>query len=259
MTKITLSLAISGIALAVAALPGAAHAQATRTWLSGTGDDSNPCSRTSACKSLGGAMAKTAAGGEIDCLDPLGPGPATITKSLTIDCSGAFGSIIGGGDGIVVNLAKSSDVVTLRGLSISGMGGGANGIRFSQTGTLNLDRVAISGFTQNGVDFEPSADAQLFVSDTTTRDNGGAGVLVKAPAGVAAKAFLLRATAQHNAGFGILADGKGAIVGIGGATIAGNATGVGVNNGAVMQSYGENAIGGNGNDGVSSLTPIELH
>src|SRR6478752_3740088 len=70
-----------------------AHAQATRTWISGVGDDVNPCSRTAPCKTFAGAISKTAAGGEIDCLDPGGFGAVTITKSITLDCGG--GGIVG--------------------------------------------------------------------------------------------------------------------------------------------------------------------
>src|SRR5712672_598339 len=74
-----------------------AHAQATRTWVSGTGDDVNPCSRTAPCKTFAGAISKTAASGEINCIDPGGFGAVTITKSITIDCAGTMGSILGAG------------------------------------------------------------------------------------------------------------------------------------------------------------------
>src|SRR6201994_3335220 len=107
-----------------------AHAQASRTWVSGVGDDANPCSRTAPCKTFAGAISKTAAGGEIDCLDPGGFGTVTITKSITIDCTGTFGSILASGtNGINVNDSASgfpnSIHVILRGLSINGAGGGA--------------------------------------------------------------------------------------------------------------------------------------
>src|SRR6059058_5561540 len=81
-----------------------AQAQATRTWVSGVGDDLNPCSRTAPCKTFAGAISKTAAGGEINCLDPGGFGTVTITKSITIDCGGTFGSILASGvNGVNVN------------------------------------------------------------------------------------------------------------------------------------------------------------
>src|SRR3954451_11219280 len=87
------------------------QAQATRTWVSGVGDDVNPCSRTAPCKTFAGSISKTAAGGEIDCLDPGGFGAVTITKAITIDCSGTFGSILASGtNGIIVN-AGVNDVV----------------------------------------------------------------------------------------------------------------------------------------------------
>lgn len=60
-------------------------AQASRTWVSGVGDDANPCSRTAPCKTFAGAISKTIAGGEIDALDPSGFGAVTITKAITID------------------------------------------------------------------------------------------------------------------------------------------------------------------------------
>src|SRR6187399_2655191 len=74
----------------------AAQAQASRTWVSGVGDDLNPCSRTAPCKTFAGAISKTAAGGEIDCLDAGGFGAVTITKSITMDC-GYTGGILSAG------------------------------------------------------------------------------------------------------------------------------------------------------------------
>jgi hypothetical protein len=65
-----------------------ANAQATRTWVSGVGDDANPCSRTAPCKTFAGAISKTAPGGEIDALDPGGFGALTITNAITIDGGG---------------------------------------------------------------------------------------------------------------------------------------------------------------------------
>src|SRR5215212_6950494 len=87
------------------AMPSVSHAQATRTWVSGVGDDVNPCSRTAPCKTFAGAISKTAAGGEINCLDPGGFGAVTITKNLTIDCTGTLGGILSAGapSGVNVN------------------------------------------------------------------------------------------------------------------------------------------------------------
>src|SRR5438445_4339112 len=94
--------------------PTLLSAQATRTWVSGVGDDANPCSRTAPCKTFAGAISKTAAGGEIDALDPGGFGAVTITKAITIDGGGSLASVlVSGTNGIVVS-AGASDVVTIR-------------------------------------------------------------------------------------------------------------------------------------------------
>src|SRR6266851_7414713 len=104
MAKQIIVIKVLIIACFMLALASATHAQATRTWVSGVGDDVNPCSRTAPCKTFAGAISKTAPGGEIDCLDPGGFGAVTITKSLTIDCSATFGSVLAAGtNGINVN------------------------------------------------------------------------------------------------------------------------------------------------------------
>src|SRR4051812_9940121 len=117
--------------LAIAVPLDSALAQATRTWVSGVGDDANPCSRTAPCKTFAGAISKTAAGGEIDVLDPGGFGTVTITKSITIDGSGgSIGSILASGtNGVNVN-ARAADRIIFRNLSINGAGStlGVNGI-----------------------------------------------------------------------------------------------------------------------------------
>src|ERR1700716_414902 len=105
-----------------------AQAQATRTWVSGVGDDVNPCSRTAPCKTFAGAISKTAINGEINCLDPAGYGAVTITKSITIDCEDTQGAILASATtGVIVNITSSaaSDplaTVRLRGFSINGTG-----------------------------------------------------------------------------------------------------------------------------------------
>jgi hypothetical protein len=107
------------------AVPNAAFGQATRTWVSGVGDDVNPCSRTAPCKTFAGAISKTAPGGEINCLDPGGFGGVTITKSLSIKCHYTEGGILAAlTNGVIIN-AAATDTVTLEGLDINGAGTGA--------------------------------------------------------------------------------------------------------------------------------------
>src|SRR6266498_2932653 len=99
-----------------------ANAQATRTWVSGVGDDVNPCSRTAPCKTFAGAISKTASPGIINCLDPGGFGAVTITKAIQIDCTGTLGSILSSGvQGVVVNALTTQNVV-LRNIDINGAG-----------------------------------------------------------------------------------------------------------------------------------------
>ena len=121
-----------------------AQAQATRTWVSGVGDDVNPCSRTAPCKTFAGAISKTAAGGEINCLDPGGFGAVTITKSMTIDCHYTEGGVLAGGNGVIVNVPPATDVVCLRGLDHQRRHPtDRNGIRFISQGALHIEDVAI--------------------------------------------------------------------------------------------------------------------
>jgi hypothetical protein len=165
-----------------------AHAQATRTWVSGVGDDANPCSRTAPCKTFAGAISKTATNGEINCLDPGGYGAVTITKSITIDCEDTQGSILNAGvNGVVVNLTASPDTtktVRLRGLSINGSGSaGITGIRgilvsSANTGPVKLfvDEVFIQNQVNEGIFFNgPGGD--LVVRDSLiTNCTGNAGI-----------------------------------------------------------------------------------
>src|SRR6201994_2847805 len=113
-----------------------ANAQATRTWVSGVGDDANPCPRTAPCKTFAGAISKTATGGEINVLDPGGFGAVTITKAITISSEGfEAGVLVSGTNGIVIS-AGASDVVVLRGLDIEGLGTGLSGIKLLGAGAL---------------------------------------------------------------------------------------------------------------------------
>lgn len=178
----TSNLAAALLLSAFAASP--ATAQATRTWVSGVGDDVNPCSRTAPCKTFAGAISKTAAGGEINVLDPGGFGAVTITKSISIEADGVMAGVLASGtNGIIVN-AGVNDTVILRGLTIEGVGTGLNGIRWLAGKSLVVEKCTIHGFTQLGIDAEPNAgtpgsSTRLFVSDTRIRGNAGGGILAK--------------------------------------------------------------------------------
>lgn len=159
------------------------HAQASRTWVSGIGDDANPCSRTAPCKTFAGAISKTATRGEINCLDPGGFGAVTITKSITLDCHEVFASIlVSGTNGIVIN--ATSAIVTLRNLNIDGIGFGLNGVNIITAARVNIEDMTIMGFAQRGIlDTRTGTGNQLFVKNTTIRNNAAAGIVAAAGAG----------------------------------------------------------------------------
>jgi hypothetical protein len=165
-----------------------AHAQASRTWVSGVGDDANPASRTAPAKTFSGAISKTAAGGEISVLDPGGYGSVTITKSLTIDGSAGYASILASGtNGIIIN-AGVNDVVTIRNLSIFGRGDGIDGIRIIRAAEVNIESCVISEFSEQGIDIRPESNCRVNIKNTFIR-GCGAGAVVSSP-GVDAIAFL---------------------------------------------------------------------
>src|SRR5678809_162426 len=100
------ALALIVLTLAVTSI---ANAQATRTWVSGVGDDTNPCSRTAPCKTFAGAISKTATAGEISVLDPGGFGAVTIVKSITINGDGTLAGILASlTNGVIVNATNTS-------------------------------------------------------------------------------------------------------------------------------------------------------
>lgn len=158
-------------------------AQASRTWVSGVGDDANPCSRTAPCKTFAGAISKTAAGGEIDALDPAGYGALTITKAITIDGGGGqvASVLVAGTNGIVVQ-AGANDVVILRNLRINGISGsgngGINGIRFLAGKDLNVENCYVFGFNQNGLDvaLNQGTQASVHVLNSVFKNIGGVGI-----------------------------------------------------------------------------------
>src|SRR6185436_9627157 len=181
MTRIKLLLNMLAVFVVCLACGSMAQAQATRTWASGVGDYVNPCSRTAPCKTFGGTISKTAAGGEIDALDPAGYGAVTITKSLTIDggTGSGWASILASlTNGIIIN-AGANDVLILRHLLINGVnktnGPGLSGIRFLAGQALHVESSQIFGFNNFGIEVNKTAAADVRVIDTTISEvRGGA-------------------------------------------------------------------------------------
>ena len=220
-------MALAAALVVAAAFPNAALAQATRTWVSGVGDDANPCSRTAPCKTFAGAISKTAPAGEIDVLDPGGFGGVTITKSISIEAVGVVAGVLVSGTNAIVISAGPSDVVVLRGLTIDGLGTGLAGVKFLAGGALHVEDCTINNFTTTGVDFEPNSDAQLFIKDTIVRDNAGGatnqsgGILVKPSAGTV-RAALDNVRIEKNTDGGVRAEGTNTHVTINRSVISGN-------------------------------------
>lgn len=200
-----------------------AAGQATRTWVSGVGDDANPCSRTAPCKTFAGAISKTAAGGEISVLDPGGFGGVTITKSISIVAESAEGGVLVSGTNAIVINAGVNDVVHLRGLIIEGVGTGLNGIRFLAGAALHVENCVITDFRAgsagngHGISFRPSGSSELYVSDTMVGNNGtgsnGGGILVQ-PTGTGSARVALNRVRMENNVFGFQANGTGSTGGI---------------------------------------------
>jgi hypothetical protein len=192
MPKTSMLLALAATSLVVLLQAAPAHAQASRTWVSGVGDDANPCSRTAPCKTFAGAISKTALNGEINCLDPGGFGAVTITKSITIDCHEVFASILNSGtNGINIpfNSFSAADVrktVRLRNLNLNGVDTGIVGIRITggsviAAGVVIIEDCLIDGefaSSATGVSDERTGGGELYMSHTTVRNTGLNGVVV---------------------------------------------------------------------------------
>ena len=197
MNKFRLSFRFVAIAIFTLAFASMAQAQASRTWVSGVGDDANPCSRTAPCKTWAGAISKTAACGEIDALDPGGYGAVTITKSITLDGTGTFASILASlVTGITVN-AAATDVITIRGISINGFCNGLRAMNILQAKTVNIEDCVMFRFAGPGILVNESSDLQLNIRNTVIRDNTGAGLDLNTTAGTV-KASLYEVSLNGN-------------------------------------------------------------
>jgi hypothetical protein len=230
-------------------------AQATRTWVSGVGDDANPCSRTAPCLTIAGAIAKTLPGGEIDALDPGGFGSVTITQSVTIDGGGGVaGVLVSGTNGIVV-AAGPTDSVIIRGLDIQGIGSGLSGVSFKSGGALHIQNCKISNFVNDGVLFDPTGTSKLLITGTTIDSNGGDAVHLAADGQVTVENSIL----FNNAGAAIMVDSTNADALIGHNTIVFNGKGLsralskGKPVGSIV-SFGNNEIGNNKVEGSPTQT-----
>jgi nitrous oxidase accessory protein NosD len=256
MRRIALFALFAGLLVPLfAAAP--AHAQATRTWVSGVGDDVNPCSRTAPCKTFAGAISKTAAGGEINCLDPGGFGTVTITKAMTLNCKETgIGSILASGvPGITVN-AGVNDRVTLRSLQIQGINQtpspGTIGVRILSAAMVSIEDCVITAFGQQGIsDTRSSGNTKLFIRNSVVSNNTGNGISIAAATGNAE----IENTSSINNSFGVQV-GSTSLVMIRRSVFSGNGTGIEADAGAGINI--DNSAISNNTTGVQSNSNIRI-
>jgi hypothetical protein len=263
MKKLCSTLQVLALLIFMIGLASIAQAQ-TRTWVSGVGDDLNPCSRTAPCKTFAGAISKTADKGEIDCLDPGGFGTVTITKNITIDgTTGAgFGSILASGtNGVNVNDSATATpntiVVTLRNLSINGASTGFDGIRFTSGKQLYVEGCNIFGFRGNGansdgLEIAVNSAAVTFnvdVNNTTFENNTGDGIRQGVTAGTLNASYDSVRLIGNAKGL----EATGGTANISNSVIDNNSTSGLVASGGAIMNANNNVVTSNGT-GVSSIT-----
>jgi hypothetical protein len=216
-----------------------AHAQATRTWVSGVGDDANPCSRTAPCKTFAGAISKTQTNGEINCLDSGGFGSLTVTKSISVVCQGVIGGVLAAGtNGLIVNTPPGGKV-TLEGLDIEGAGAGLNGVRIIGATNVFINKSTIRNFTGNGVDLAGPDGARLVIQDSVITGNNG-GISVGGAATGSFTAVVIRTIIDNNISFGIRATAPSTTLVVGSMLTTSNGI-LNVGN-ALVSSTGDNLI-----------------
>ncbi|HEV2802856.1 MAG TPA: right-handed parallel beta-helix repeat-containing protein [Pyrinomonadaceae bacterium] len=193
MNKGRLTLNILTTITFILALAAMANAQATRTWVSGVGDDVNPCSRTAPCKTYAGAISKTARDGEISTLDPGGFGTITITKSITLNGGGqgqGYGSILSAlaPQGILVNITDAADTrktVRVNWIDINGASSGTDGIRMIAGNALHIENTNIDGVTGDGIDINvPTGVAEVYIKNVSVRNAATNGMIFQSSGGL---------------------------------------------------------------------------
>jgi hypothetical protein len=201
MTKITSLPTIAGALFVCGLSATPAAALANRTWVSGTGSNSNPCTLALPCKTFAFALTQTAAPGEIDVLAPGAYGPVTITQAISIVNDGVGVAAIGiaAGNAITIN-AGPTDNIQLRGLTIEGIGGATNDILFNSGGNLAIENCVVRGFASAGINIAPSTGSSSFsVSNTIASNNSsGSGILVRPTSSAVVTGVLSKVTANNN-------------------------------------------------------------
>jgi hypothetical protein len=274
MSKVRFGLNIFAVVVFTLTFVCIAQAQATRTWVSGVGDDVNPCSRTAPCKTFAGAISKTAKDGEISVLDPGGYGAVTITKSIYINGThgAGYGSIINSlVNGIVINITDAADVrkaVRLRSLDINGVSNGINGVSILAANNVWIEDSVIDGNTGDGtssgigIRMATAGSCNLFVSDTNIHKNV-TGIRINTTTGfavanirnsniegnttgvnAASNSFVTVANSRisNNSSLGVSTSVSGANLTVSGNVISNNGTGISAAAGSSIKALSNNVL-----------------
>jgi len=221
MTKSICKSALSPAALAaVLALLQGAPAQAlnSKSFVSNSGSDANSCATVAtACATFLHALDQTNAGGEITAVNTGEYGGAFINKSIHItnDGAGEAGDLVPSTFTGFVIAAGAGDVVSLRGIVIDGQGPGRGGINVTTASAVHVQNCVIRNLEYQtdpwGIDFGPSGNTKLFVSDTIIFNNGSAaatgGIRIR-PTGSGSAVVVLDRVHLENNVLGLWADGS---------------------------------------------------
>ncbi|HYP01263.1 MAG TPA: right-handed parallel beta-helix repeat-containing protein [Pyrinomonadaceae bacterium] len=262
MTKQHPTLKVFLLVVFVLALSAAAQAQATRTWVSGVGDDVNPCSRTAPCKTFAGAISKTAKDGEISTLDPGGFGTLTITKSITVNGGGGgqgYGSVLSAlaPQGFLINITDVNDIrksVKLNWLDINGASSGTDGIRFIAGNSLVVENTNIDGLTGDGIEIAgpASGTVEVFVRNVSVRNCVGTGMKITS----AGSTVNVSVDSSQFANSGTGVDVQGGTLNISNSVVSGS-TNAGISAGGAVGSVinaNDNIVTNNGGAGITAAT-----
>jgi len=200
-TAIPLTVLATLLVCSLASAPAYARA---RVFVASYGNDSNPCTFGSPCKTFQVAVNVVDPGGEVTAIDSAGFGPINITKAVTItspagiEAGIVLNSVGTEPAGITIN-AGASDIITLRGLTVQGNGSNGNqqGVVFENGAALHIHNCVFNNLTF-GIAFDPNnTDSDLFVSDTSLADNSTA-ISVESGASGEFTAVLNRVTLENN-------------------------------------------------------------
>jgi hypothetical protein len=153
-----------------ATLASAAFGQ---TFVSGTGIDTNPCTRTSPCATFQRAVNVTPYGGTVSVIDTGNYGAVVIQQEITIDGEGLGSILISTTASAVVIDVPATQSVRIRNLNLVTNSPSASvGINFVSGNQVVLDNVKVNGFPYGiNVGLSGGGYADLFIRNSTISDS----------------------------------------------------------------------------------------